>query len=218
MTFPQCSPPYTYRPKFLTGNAVCSALQTAEHRSRVMVTMDNSVDQLFIRSKGFGPDKNDIAVECTYDNLISKMFVYVRETIVEQYVVTLGAGGISQLRTQVNSNTSSIIEIPPLNYDIYDLRLMEYDGSGTPPDVGGLGTFLKQYFIGGSGLPTTARDIQAIRTGPERTLAIVLSTENSIGQSVISHSTSTNRVYQWNGSQWISYRNLVTGHCPANGT
>lgn len=210
MSLPSCAPSYSYRPTFVPGSFQCTAPGIAEKRSRIIITMVNSDATVFFRSKDLGIDKNNIEIECIQQGINSYFVVYFNGISVEQYAVSLGPGGIANLRNQITSNINSIIEMTPLNYDVYDLRLNENDGIN-----GGLGTFSRTYLFGGNGEPST--NLNSINTGPERTLIIVISSENHIGQDIVTHSTSTKRVRQWNGTSWISYTNFIPGMCPIDG-
>lgn len=126
--------------------------------------------------------------------------------------------GIAQLRASISNNPSSVIEMPVLNYDVYDTRTVENDNvsDGTLP-AGGLVAFSKTHLTGGSGGPTTGDLLDQIHTGPDRSIIIIETTENDDG------STNTNvpesrKVQQWNGSKWIEYSNKIPGACPLEGT
>lgn len=196
-----CAPLYDYRPEdFEAGPTKCIAPLIAERRSRLFE------GNTFFRSKEQGPDKNSIALECTS----GEFRVYVNDTVVEQYPIAVGPGGISALRSQVVANVSSIIEMPALNADVNDVRAEEDD------DIIGLLTFNKTFMTGGSGGPTTRAGLATIRTGPERSIFIVSTTEDESGTDV--SPDLAKRIRQWNGTQWISYCNTIQGSCPKEGT
>lgn len=214
MPTPNCAPSYIYRPAaFIASSEQCSAPVYAEHRSRL--TAGNA----FFRSKLQGVSENDIAIECvtTPSNVCN---VYVGGILVRAYPVTFTAGGIDALRVAFNSDPypqEVPIEMPSLNYDVYDAR--EYED--TEEDINlnvpytGLEPFTLSSLSGGSGGPTTPNGLATIRTGPERSVFIVSTTENANGVDV---TPTSQRIRQWDGSSWISYCNNIQGDCPGEGT
>lgn len=212
-----CPPAYSYTPTFTASAVPCVAPGYVQHRSRIIV--GTAPTSLFFRSKFFGDETNQIAVECTS----STFSVYFNNIVVTSYAITTGPGGIANLRSQITNDINSIIEMPPLGYDIYDSRTEENDNIATigiPPDpgtpAGGLNPFSKTNLMGGSGAPTTAAGLAGIRTGPERSVFIVITTEDIHGNTITPPASL--RIQQWNGTNWISYCNNIPGHCPLDGT
>ena len=193
-----CSPSYTYRPTFTPSGVKCSAPGYEEHRSRL------TESEMFFRSKDQGPETNYLQLEIDASNL----YVYFYGTLVETFPATLGPGGIALLRTQVA--TSDYIEMPTLGYDIYDTRITEDD------TLIGVTSFPLTYMKGGSGPPTDASTLAGIRTGPERSLVILRTSEDDTGRPTTP--PWYKRVLQWNGSEWITHSNLAQGQCPQEGT
>lgn len=212
MALPNCPPQYNYRPtNFIASPVACSAPLYAEHRSRL--TAGNA----FFRSKKQGPEENLISLECV--ELPTPTFnIYVDNVLVRSYTVVLGYGGIADLRSQLNVDLDPAtlpIEMPAINFDIYDTRVPpeEYtDGITTV----GLESFPLTSLAGGSGGPTTDVGLSSVRTGPERTLFILTTTEDVDGHDITPPPST--RVRQWNGVEWISYCNLAPGQCPLDGT
>ena len=198
-----CLPNYTYTPTFTPSGVACLAPGYSEHRSRR--TVATSLTPLFFRSKDQGPQTNDIAVE-----LVGTSFkVYVSNVVVETYTAVLGAGGIANLRTKLAAST--LIEMTPLHYDIYDTRLNEKD-TALPIPAGGLAGFAKVSLIGGTGGPRDSVGLASIRTGPSRSIYITQTIENAVGMDV--DPPANQKVKQWNGEAWVSYSNYVQGSCP----
>ena len=162
----------------------------------------------------------------------NKFLVRLDGVVVETYDPTLGVGGIERLRTLITANTDSIIEMPVLNYDIYDLRADENDSGGSgavPPPVlptdppaadaipdHGLHYITETHLIGGEGGPSTSGGLAAIRTGPERSIVIIVTTEDHPGNTI--DVPLDRKTRQWNGRTWISYSNISPGRCPIEGT
>lgn len=232
-----CAPTYSYRPTFTASNVKCTAPGYPEHRARVTIPGEQTAGifrtALFFRSKGFGPDKNLISLELPSTGTnANKVLVRSDGTIVEIYDPTLGVGGIGRLRALITANTNSIIEMTTLNYDIYDTRADENDSGGSaavpapvlptdPPAADavpdhGLSYFTEYYLVGGEGGPSTASGLAAVRTGPERSIVIIVTTEDHPGNTV--DVPIDRKTRQWNGSTWISYSNTSPGSCPIEGT
>lgn len=198
-----CTPSYTYRPNFTSGSNKCIAPWFVEHRSRL------TEDQAFFRTIKQGPETNYVELWLT-SSLLS---VYFESVLVETFSASTGAGSIAALRSAVENpiTGSNYIEMPTLGYDIFDPRSSEDDGP-----TGGLTPFSRTYMRGGSGPPTTDAGLAGIRTGPERSLIILATTENDQGSPITPPWYS--RVQQWNGAAWVTYSNLVAGACPYEGT
>lgn len=216
-----CEPTYSYRPSFTASDSTCTAPGYPETRARVIVA------GLFFRSKGFGPERNEISVEIPNAGPnAGKCLVRMGDDIVETYAPTLGVGGIGRLRSLITSNASSIIDMNVLringdSYDIYDTRTEENDAAGDPLAIppttdGGLIAFPQTYLIGGQGGPTSDSGLASIRTGPERTLVIIVTTEDIHGKTV--DVPLSRKTRQWDGVEWINYSNTVPGACPKEGT
>lgn len=208
-----CAPQYDYRPtSFVAGSTQCVAPIYAEHRSRLFE------GGTFFRSKEQGPEQNLIEIECLGSpyNVVN---IYDNNVLTETYVVTFGAGSIADLRFQVtnrgvfpDTNPPSIIEMLEVTIDYYDNRTDEPDDG----ILGGLVPFVRVSLIGGEGGPTTDAGLASIRTGPERTMFILSTTEDTDGSPLTP--PASKRVKQWNGTSWISYCNLTVGNCPLEGT
>lgn len=211
-----CEPGYSYRPTFITGSH-CTAQLFVEHRSRV--TVGTAPTSLFFRSRYFGSGTNQITIECV-SSPAARVNVYNNSILHSSYVVTLAPGGIANLRTQITNDINSIVDMPPLGYDIYDTRIHEYDQNdplAIPPITNaGLHVFSLSSLSGGQGGPTDASGLASIVTGPERSMIIIVATEDDQGDDATP--PPSRRIQQWNGSQWISYCNLVQGNCPLDGT
>lgn len=211
-----CEPTYSYRPSFTASDSTCTAPGYPETRARVIVA------GLFFRSKGFGPERNEISVEIPTTGLnAGKCLVRMGDNVVETYAPTLGVGGIANLRALISSNPDSIIEMTGLTFDIYDTRTEENDAAGDPLAIppttdGGLIAFPQTYLIGGQGGPTSDSGLASIRTGPERTLVIIVTTEDIHGNTV--DVPLSRKTRQWDGVEWINYSNTVPGACPKEGT
>lgn len=199
-----CAPTYEYTPAFVASGTSCTAPVYAEHRSRL------SAGNTFFRSITQGPDENLISIECVTSpsGLVN---VYFAGVLVNSYPVIFGAGSISNLRGLVASGPSSRIEMPVLNADVYDGRTVELDDG-----FGGLTTFPLTSLSGGSGGPTTSAGLALIRTGPERSLFILSTTEGGSGSDTTP--PTSKRVQQWTGTEWVSYCNNSAGTCPGEGT
>jgi hypothetical protein len=100
--------------------------------------------------------------------------------------------GFNSLRTLINSNPNSIIQMTSRGYDVEDGGIdpdRMYSFSGT--------------FSGGVGGPTNGDLIDTIRTGPTATLIIIRSTEADNGSSITP--SIAKRIQYWTGSQWSTY-------------
>lgn len=189
-----CLPTYSYEPDFTPSSASCQAPVYSEHRSRLMAGGG------FFRSIEQGPDTNLIEAE-----FLGGVFkVYYNGIMVESHNVVAGIGSFSTLRSALAS--SAWIQMPAWSYDVYDTRLAEDNV------LGGMSYFVKSPFIGGSGGPTSALGLAAIRTGPSRTIFVLSTTESADGSSI--DPPANRKVQQWDGVQWITYSNLVSGSCP----
>jgi hypothetical protein len=216
-----CEPSYTYRPTFSSGSTPCAAPAYTTTRSRVTVTPPPQTvgpQPLFFRSKHQNAEANNIAVEMINGpgSTIQLNVVY-NGAIVKSYggLIEGTVGQITILRNMIEvSDPNNYIEMPPVGFDILDLRGVETDGDNITE--AGISTFPRTPLTGGQGAPTDANVIPTIRTGPERTLFIV-STEEDITGAPTSPPASR-RVQQWNGHAWISYCNNVAGSCPGEGT
>ncbi|TFH08279.1 MAG: hypothetical protein E4H14_06735 [Candidatus Thorarchaeota archaeon] len=143
----------------------------------------------------------------------SLLSVYFEGVLVETFPASTGAGSIAALRSEVENpiTGSNYIEMPVLSYDIFDPRTTEDDTM-----TGGLTPFSRTYMRGGAGPPTTDAALAGIRTGPERTLIILATTEDDQGNPVTPPWYT--RVQQWNGAAWVTYSNIAVGNCPYEGT
>ena len=227
-----CQPSYSYRPDFIastpgspSGND-CTAPQFVEHRSRLIS------GDAFFRSIDQSSSVNFISLEITesggnktldirrYNSASGSPSVPVGSPIEsEQFTVVAGVGGspcipddIASLRSALEGSPgSTLVEMTvPVGFDIFDPRNDE---------VACLPLFNETLMGGGSGGPTDDAGLASIRTGPERTMFIIRSTEDDTG--VNTAPPASRRVQQWDGTQWISYCNLVGGSpqpCPLEGT
>lgn len=220
-----CRPPYTYVPTFVPSDITCTAPSYDERRATLLITtpasnpeVPDAISGMFFRSRGFGFDTNSIAVELV--PLDSTFNVYVGQTVVEHYVLdNIGVGAIQGLRELLDLN-DSLVEMTPLNFDVRDTRTEEADAPSSPlppslPGPWGLLNIPVTYLVGGDGPPSDPALFETIRTGPQRTMYILRSTEDVNGRVV--DPPATRRIRQWNGTQWISYRNAIIGGCPLDG-
>jgi hypothetical protein len=169
---------------------------------------------MFFRSKDQGPETNQLELEIDASNL----YVYFEGVLVETFPVTVGGeGSIAALRAAVHHPTtgSDYIEMPTLGFDIFDNRSTEDDTlfDFTP---GGVSMFAQTFLRGGSGPPTDDAGLAGIRTGPERSIIILATTEAADGSPITP--PWFRRVQQWTGSDWVTYANLAQGACPYIGT
>lgn len=207
-----CAPSYAYVPTFTPSNTDCVIPTYTEHRSRVSIPGDEIITtSLFFRSVDQTYEANQIEVELTAGGEF-RVFFNGTQVAGSPYMVTFGTGAIATLRSALSSST--VIEMPPVATDVYDLRVAESDGDGivTP----GLAPFARTFLTGGQGAPTDGSTISSIRTGPSRTLYLVKSQEDVFGNDVVPGPSQ--KIRQWNGTTWISYCNNVPGQCPGEGT
>lgn len=210
-----CQPSYAYRPDFTPSATDCVAPVYARRRSRVSIEGSESVTPLFFRSKAQAFDANALEVELV--GAPTNLFrVYSRGVVVSTYPVTFQAGAISTLRAMITSDLDSLIEMPEVGIDIFDLRTTEEDGAGGAALTPGLAPFVRIALTGGEGAPEDATVIATIRTGPQRTIYVISSEEDIDGTEVVP--PASRRIQQWNGFSWISYCNNVPGQCPGEGT
>lgn len=222
MTLPNCAPSYGYIPTFVSEDVQCTAPGYAEARARLFILdstyiLPPDINGLFFRSKQFSDTCNQIAVE----NNGTLFQIFKDDVIIRSYPVLSGSGSIADLRSKLeglNSIPYNIpdpdIEMTPMfpigNYDINDnIRTIE-------DDTIGLFVFDKMLLTGGSGPPIDDSVLPSIRTGPERSLIIITTSEDIHGN--ITQPPVSRKVQQWNGNEWISYCNLVPGECPLEGT
>lgn len=192
-----CDPTYSFRPTFTPSSISCVAPKYNEHRASVTTTMDN-IGQLFFRSHSFGFIQNTIEVEITSDG---KFNVWQNGTVVEQYDVSFTPGSIAALRLAITNRhiipsdpPASVIDMPVLNYDIRDLRTEENDSIAVPPALvdGGLSPMTRIALSGGEGAPADSSTLSLIRTGPDRSIFILITTEDDQGNSINSPSIKSN--------------------------
>ena len=198
-----CSPPYSFRPDFTPSRTQkCIAPFFHEHRSRLFE------DEMFFRSIDQGPETNQLELEIVGAGLN----IYFYDTFVENFLTSSGTGSIALLRAAVSHPVtgSKYIEMPILGFDVFDKRLTEDDTA-----TGGVTPFIRTFMKGGSGPPTDDAGLAGIRTGPERSLIILASTEILNGSPITP--PWYRRVQQWNGYDWVTHSNLVQGICPLTG-
>lgn len=222
MLLPSCSPSYIFRPTFVASITPCSAPGFIESRATVFIEdvlypLPPAINGLFFRSKFFSSTYNNFAVE----NTGTVFNIYDGLSIIRTYPVLSGAGSIADLRAKLEGTypfpynaPDPDIEMSPLfpvgDYDVRDtVRTVE-------DDTVGLFVFTKTFLSGGSGGPTDDSGLALIRTGPERSIIIITTTEDIHGNIITP--PSNKRIQQWNGSTWISYCNNVPGQCPLEGT
>lgn len=210
MTY-SCEPLYPFRPA--PSSTPCIMPGFPEHRSRVFVT------RIFVRSIDQGQHTNNISIELTNSDGTGHFIVYIDNAISTQYTVTFGDNSIENLRTMINNDPTSIIEMPVLNYDKYDTRIDEVDvvddlepDHTLPSPTGGLYPFARISLTGGSGGPTTNEGIALINTGPYRTMFTITTTEDDTGRDT--DPQPPNKVRQWDGGAWVEYNNYTPGICP----
>lgn len=202
-----CSPPWTYKPEaFVPGSQQCTAPLFYERRARsgvIIETDDPATIGLFFRSRDFGYETNDITIECSATTLI----IRYQGAIVEQY--SLLAYPTTAAIRNILDISNSIIELPPFRLDIADTE-DERDA-----ESGALFVFSPVKLTGGAGGPRDAGALSVIRTGPERSMCIITTTEDYSGAEVTP--PPDRRVRQWNGFKWVSYTNTIPGTCPIDG-
>lgn len=206
MTILDCSPPYAYRPNFIAGTLKSSAPLFNEHRSRLTAGGTFFRSNLIISSVEVqGEICNSISITSTRVSNGGGSYTYTiavnfQGNPVESYVVTqneLGSPACSNnpiniIRNNVNTN-SNYISMPVRGTDAFDTGIDDQCWS----------TFIETSMSGGAGGPTDGTSISSIRTGPERTVFILSSTEDSNGNDV--NPPSSRRVQQWDGFSWITY-------------
>lgn len=210
-----CYPSYPYTPAFTESSASCFAPSYELHRSRLSVTPSGMLaTPLFFRSKDQNNESNLIEVELV-DTPTPQLRIIFDGSVVKTYAVSLGAGGIAGLRMLIQAtDPNPYIEMPSVGVDKYDTRTIEDDGDGTT--ASGIAPFVRTALTGGVGAPSDASSLAAIRTGPTRTIYIVKSLEDVMGEDIFP--PASQRIQQWNGSSYISYCNNIQGSCPGEGT
>jgi hypothetical protein len=121
--------------------------------------------------------------------------------------------GIALLRSAVNNaiTGSKLIEMTFRGFDFFDNGADDSDECVTAFGITNM--------QGGAGEPDPVFErpfIDAIRTGPSRTIIIIRTTENITGFPVTP--PTSRRVKQFNGTKWVLYSNLVQGQCPIDGS
>jgi hypothetical protein len=217
-----CQPPYDYRP-IVAPVADCHAPVYPEHRSRLFA------GGTYFRSLEQNPSQNNISLQIAdnIDGNPDKFRLTVRYyevlgqsvTATETYDVIqvpgLGDGeytcdinAILLLRTAVNG-ASQYIEMYPRGTDLgFDYRGEDVIVS----DNGCLTTILETFMSGGTGGPTGPEQIAKIDTGPQRTIIVISTSEKENGESA--NPLPHKKIMQWNGNEWITYSNNITGQCP----
>jgi len=212
MTILDCRPPYgkgsppQYVPVFIASSTPCIAPGYEEHRSRLFAGGTFFRSNLLLGSPGtevLGTICNDISLEITrvfvsggdYDYTLT---VKYQSTIVETYgtyrqdIFNCG-GTIDQLRADVNAS-SEYITMPDRDSDFEDTGGLDADC---------LSIFGESSMAGGSGGPTDGSTINSIRTGPERTIIVISTTEDANGAP--KEPPTARKVQQWDGFDWITY-------------
>jgi hypothetical protein len=207
MTVLDCSPHYTYRPIFIASAIPCVAPAFDEHRSRLFA------GGTFFRSKLIialvetqGTACNNISLEIIKDVTSpdsAKLYtlnVFYNSSLVETFPIiqdetaspACSGNPIGTLRANIAS--SNYISMPIRDTDINDLL---------GEDSQCLSDFSLVAMTGGDGGPTNASTIASIRTGPDRTIFIVSTTEDQNGNPV--EPSVVRKVQQWDGASWITY-------------
>jgi len=214
MALQDCSPIYTYRPVFVASATPCAAGVYTEHRSRLFAGGTYFRSQYLIGSPGVevqGTINNDISLEIQKATgspvLPTGTFEYTlivrfQTSIVETYTVTqiedseppCSDDAIGTLRTDVNAN-SDYISMPGRGSDT------EFDDTGTDSDC--LSEFTESSMTGGSGGPSDDSALSGLRTGPDRSIIIIATTEDTDGEPIAP--SAAKKVQQWDGSAWITY-------------
>lgn len=207
--------PYDYTPDFTPSEEPCEAPTYVENRARLW---DGGT---YFRSRECGTDKNNIALELAAVSGVGYNFVlsvFVNGEFKERFTTFRGPlivpvapppsesdpnpvapdpyydpSGIEELRGKVNS-LSVIIEMRTRGTDVFDEGGV--DDSGIQP-------FSRRNLMGGDGGPSDGSDLAQIRTGPERSLIIIQTTEDENGNPITPDANK--RVQQWDGSKWITY-------------
>lgn len=212
-----CYPEYVYVPDFVVTPAGevapdCIAPGYTENRARLFA------GGTYFRSKLQGPSWNNTQVR-VIDNLNGTLTCTVTHPSypIETYIVTQTPGalpgdpcspnGIGSLRTAMNNNPTSILELYTRGIDMFDIG-----GEDAPC----LSAFPFVSLSGGSGGPTDSAGLAGIRTGPTRSIIIIRTQEDINGYPITP--PASKRVQQWNGTSWISYCNTIPGQCPGEGT
>jgi len=213
-----CDPRYDYRPvSFVGGAAPSIAPGFHEHRSRLFAggTFFRSIRQGSIRNSisleaivvGGGPQT--VTLNVRFQGVLSETFVITQTTSVGPPPT---CNGIANLRAAVNNviTGSKLIEMRTRGFDFFDNGVDDSDDCVV--------AFSNTSMTGGSGEPDPIFErpfIDAIRTGPERTMIIIRTTEDITGFPITP--PSTRRVKQFDGKKWVLYTNLVQGQCPIDG-
>lgn len=205
-----CSPPYSYRPTFSSSGSPLlksKAPSFFEHRSRLFAGGTFFRSKLIISSiEVQGLICNDISVESSRVSNGAGSYTYTisvnfQGNPVESYIVTQNElasppcsnNPIDTIRNNINLN-SNYISMPARSTDAFDI-------GGTDDEC--WSTFAEISMSGGSGGPSDGATIATIRTGPERTVFILSSTEDANGYS--SDPPAERKVQQWDGVTWITY-------------
>jgi len=173
----------------------------------------------YFRSIDQGISENDISLEVTvvldtgmtYDVTLT---VSILGTPTEVLAVTQTepvlpgpcTGGISALRAEVNAN-SSIIEMYPRGSDFFD-------PGGADAADNCVTAFADTSMSGGDGPPSNATQpfLDSIFTGNQRTIVMIDTYEDDTGFP--SDPPTSIRIQQYDGTDFITYSNLIQGNCP----
>ena len=217
-----CEPRYDYRPCcFVGSDAPSVAPGFHEHRSRLFA------GGTFFRSIRQGTIRNSIALEVViggFPNVTLNVYFQgvLSETFQINQIITPptvtppdpgGCDGIAKLRAAVNNAVtgSKLIEMTFRGFDFFDNGADDSDDCVT--------AFAITNMRGGAGEPDPVFErpfIDAIRTGPSRTIIIIRTTENITGFPITP--PTSRRVKQFDGTKWVLYSNLVQGQCPVDGS
>lgn len=205
-----CSPTYSYRPEFTPGDQKCDTPLYQELRARSGLIKDHThtptdptdVQGLFVRSRNVGYENNDVTIEETG----TQFLVRFQSTIVETY--NLASYTTTDKLRHALDVANSIVEMPPLHIDIYDIERTTESTTHF--------SFDEQHLQGGAGGPTNNVTLASVRTGPERSIIMITTTEDYEGNPVTT--PLDRRTRQWNGFRWVTYSNTIPNACPFEGT
>jgi len=226
---PNCSPPpYIYRPDFIEDDNVPCVLDAFfEIRGRAPVGLGGT----FFRTKDVGTNQNLISIEMLYNAAGDYFTLIVRDDGTE--VEVFGGGSpppyptqgvpdvdgncspnlIDNFRADVNTN-SAYIEMPTTDYGGEFLPTVPIF-EAADDDAGCLSPFGEIFFAGGEGPPISSPATigsppqSQPRTGPERTLYMIIHTEVITGTPTdtgeLFDIPTADKIKQWNGTAWVAY-------------
>lgn len=216
-----CPPSYagTYAPTPRPLPAQSSAPVDVLNRSRLFAA------GTYFRSIAQGQGENDLSIEITVVpagppnvediTLTVRRLGVIQETIMTSqtqpvFPATVCTGGISALRSAVNG-TSNEIYMQTRGTDFQDPL-----GADSPDNC--VSAIPDTPMTGGNGPPSNASQayLDSIFTGKQRTIVMISTYENFVGFP--SDPPPSQRIQQYDGTNFISYCNDVQGACPLEGT